>query len=262
MPRKALRGLVPSLLLVALPTATSAVAQPTSSSTYSPFPERPLAPPKSRPIKVALLISQNTTLIDIAGPLQTFGQVRARAPAGFVAGPDNLEVQPDGTYFPFQTYTVSETRTPIHAGATAQAHLTITPDYTFEDAPEPDIVVVGAQSGKDENYLGYLRRMANDGKLVLSVCTGVGQIAQAGLLDGRYATSHHDFISQFQQRYPKIHWVADKAYVHSAPMIYTAGGETSGFELALHIVELYFGRDAAVATARSMEYRGPAWQKI
>ena len=44
-------------------------------------------------------------------------------------------------------------------------------------------------------------------------------------------------------------------------MIYTAGGETSGFELALHIVELYYGHAMAVETARSMEYRGPDWQK-
>jgi transcriptional regulator GlxA family with amidase domain len=44
-------------------------------------------------------------------------------------------------------------------------------------------------------------------------------------------------------------------------MIYTAGGETSGMELALHVTELYFNRDIAVRTARYMEYRGPAWQK-
>ena len=44
------------------------------------------------------------------------------------------------------------------------------------------------------------------------------------------------------------------------PRIYTAGGETSGIELALHIVELYFDHDVAVKTARYTEYRGPAWQ--
>jgi len=49
--------------------------------------------------------------------------------------------------------------------------------------------------------------------------------------------------------------------VHSAPMIYTAGGEMSGIELALHIVELYFDHDVAVKTARYMEYRGPKWQQ-
>ena len=53
----------------------------------------------------------------------------------------------------------------------------------------------------------------------------------------------------------------DKAWVHSAPRVYTAGGETSGIELSLHIVELYYDHDMAVKTARYMEYRGPDWQK-
>ena len=96
---------------------------------------------------------------------------------------------------------------------------------------------------------------------MLSVCTGVSKFAEAGLLDGKEATSHHDFIAGFEKKYPKVHFIRDKAWVHSAPNIYTAGGETSGIELALHIVELYYDHDMAVKTARYMEYRGPNWQK-
>ena len=95
---------------------------------------------------------------------------------------------------------------------------------------------------------------------MLSVCTGASILAYAGLLDGRSATTHHDYIDQFQKRFSNVNWIRDRAYVHSAPRIYTAGGETSGFELALHIIELYWNHDVAVKTARSMEYRGPAWQ--
>jgi transcriptional regulator GlxA family with amidase domain len=95
---------------------------------------------------------------------------------------------------------------------------------------------------------------------MLSVCTGASKFAQAGLLDGMDATTHHDYIDSFQKRFPKVTFVRDRAYVHSAPMIYTAGGETSGIELALHIVELYFDHNVAVKTARYMEYRGPDWQ--
>jgi len=138
--------------------------------------------------------------------------------------------------------------------------MTLVPDYTFADAPEADIVVVGAQSGNSLPYLDYLRLMTAHGRLMLSVCTGVSKFAQAGILDGKEATGHHDFIEGLQQRFPKIHFLRDKAWVHSAPMIYTAGGETSGIELALHIVELYFDHEAAVKTARYMEYRGPDWQ--
>ncbi len=200
--------------------------------------EARLVLPKSGVVKVAFVVSDQATLIDVAGPMQTFDQVQSPGTTGF------------------QTFTVSETRKPIKAGT-----LTIVPDYTFADAPDADIVVVGAQSGNTAPYLDYLRRRAAKGTLMLSVCTGVSKFAQAGLLDGLEATSHHDFIDQFQARFPKVRFLKDRAWVHSAPHIYTAGGETSGIELALHIIELYFDHAAAVRTARYMEYRGPDWQR-
>ena len=200
-------------------------------------PERKFEVPKSGIIKVAFVISDRATLIDMAGPMQVFDQVQSPGTTGI------------------QTFTVSETRAPVKVGT-----VSIVPDYTFDNAPDADVVVVGAQTGNDEHYLGYLRHMASSGKLMLSVCTGASKFAQAGLLDGMDATTHHDSIDSFQKRFPQIHFIRDRAYVHSAPLIYTAGGETSGIELALHIVELYWDHDVAVKTARYMEYRGPAWQ--
>ncbi len=194
--------------------------------------------PKSGVVKVAFVVSNDATLIDIAGPMQVFDQVQSPGQTGF------------------QTFTVSASRAPIHAGT-----MTVVPDYTFDTAPDADIVVVGAQSGVSAPYMDYLRRMTGRGKLMLSICTGVAKFAEAGILDGLQATSHHDFIDIFQKKFPKIHFLRDKAWVHSAPMIYTAGGETSGIELALHVVELYYDHDVAVKTARYMEYRGPAWQR-
>ena len=215
------------LLFAMLLSATSAFAAP---------PETRFTLPRSGPVRVAFVVSDNATLIDVAGPMQVFDQV-----------------QPPGTEF--QTFTISETRKPIKIGT-----MTIVPDYTFADAPAADIVVVGAQTGDSPPYLDYLRRMTARGRLMLSICTGVSKFAKAGILDGLEATSHHDFIDIFQKTYPKVHFLRDKAWVHSAPRIYTAGGETSGIELALHIVELYFDHDVAVRTARYMEYRGPNWQ--
>lgn len=200
-------------------------------------PNERLSLPHPGELKVAFVVSNNTTLIDIAGPMQVFDQIQAPG-------------------VPFLTFTVSETRKPIKAGT-----MTIVPDYTFADAPRADIVVEGAQSGNSPPYLDYLRRMTAGGTLMLSVCTGASEFAQAGILDGLNATTHHDFIEVFQKRYPKVHFLANKAWVHSAPRIYTAGGETSGIELALHIVELYYGHNVAAKTARYMEYRGPDWQR-
>lgn len=226
------------LLTIAAMACSAGACAGSAKAAADEAPERAFALPASGIVKVAFVVSDHATLIDVAGPMQVFDQVQSPGTSGF------------------QTYTVSETRQPIKAGT-----LTITPDYTFADAPDPDIVVVGAQSGVSPPYMNYLRQMTARGKLMLSVCTGAAKFAKAGILDGLQGTSHHDFIAGFQQTYPKVKWVPNRAYVHSSPRIYTAGGETSGIELALHITELYFNHSVAVQTARYMEYRGPAWQK-
>ena len=222
----------------ALALLFNAAACSTPARAVTEAPEKRFSLPASGVVKVAFVVSDRATLIDVVGPMQTFDQVQSPGQTGF------------------DTYTVSESRNPIKSGK-----LTIIPDYTFADAPEPDIVVEGAQTGVSEPYLNFLRTMAARGKLMLSVCTGVSKFAEAGLLDGLPATSHHDYIAGFEKTYPKTNWLRDRAYVHSAPMIYTAGGETSGIELALHITELYFNHDVAVKTARYMEYRGPDWRR-
>jgi transcriptional regulator GlxA family with amidase domain len=224
------------LAMVGCATACGGDAAGASASTEAPEVKLPLT--RSGIMKVAFLVSDQATLIDVAGPMQVFDQVQSPGSTGF------------------QTYTVSETRQPIKAGT-----LTIVPDFTFADAPDPDIVVVGAQTGRSAPYMDYIRSMTAKGKLMLSVCTGAAKFAQAGILDGHEATSHHDFIESFKKTYPKAIWIPDRAWVHSAPNIYTAGGETSGMELALHVVELYFDHDVAVNTARYMEYRTPAWEQ-
>jgi transcriptional regulator GlxA family with amidase domain len=56
--------------------------------------------------------------------------------------------------------------------------------------------------------------------------------------------------------------VRDRRYVQSSPAIFTAGGESSGIDLALHIVQLYFGRTAAEQTAKQMEYDGKGWMAV
>jgi transcriptional regulator GlxA family with amidase domain len=231
MNQRVLVDILPALL------STLIMASLTSASAAN-VPEAKLTMPKSGIAKVAFVVSPDATLIDLVGPMQTFDQAQAPGKEGF------------------ETFTVSESRTPLKSG-----NLTIIPDYTFENAPDPDIVVVGAQRGDNENYMGYLRRMNERGKLMLSVCTGAAKFAQAGILDGKEAATHHDYVDSLQQKYPKVHFVRDKAWVHSAPTIYTAGGEMSGIELALHIVELYYDHDVAVKTARYMEYRGPDWQR-
>ena len=201
-------------------------------------PETKLPLPSTGVLKAAFVVSERFTLIDVAGPMQVFDQVQA-------PGQEAIE-----------TFTVAETKTPITVHG-----LTIIPQYTFDTAPAADIIVVGAQSADTPKFYDYLRNTKKQGKLMLSVCTGAFKFARAGLLDGLPATTHRDYLDQFAREFPKISVLRERPWVHSAPTIYTAGGETSGIELALHITELYWGHDVAVKTARYMEYRGPDWQR-
>src|SRR3954452_780243 len=132
------------LTIVAMACSAGACAG-SAKAAADEAPERAFALPASGIVKVAFVVSDQATLIDIAGPMQVFDQVQSPGTSGF------------------QTFTVSETRKPIKAGT-----LTIVPDYTFADAPEADIVVVPAQIGSSAPYLDYLRGMTKRGKLMLS----------------------------------------------------------------------------------------------
>jgi transcriptional regulator GlxA family with amidase domain len=94
----------------------------------------------------------------------------------------------------------------------------------------------------------------------MSVCTGAFQLARAGLLEGKAATTHHDFYDAFARDFPAVHLKTGLRFVESAPHIATAGGLTSGIDLALRTVERYFGRETAQRTADYMEYSGTGWQ--
>ena len=81
------------------------------------------------------------------------------------------------------------------------------------------------------------------------------------MLDGKHATTHHDFFDEFERRFPKVTLDRGARYVQSAPHVFSSGGLTSGVDLALHIVALYYGKAAAHGTARYMEYR-PATESL
>jgi transcriptional regulator GlxA family with amidase domain len=154
----------------------------------------------------------------------------------------------------FHLFTVGASKNPVHTSG----GMTIIPDYSFDDAPPARIVVIPAQRG-DAKLADWLRLRDKDADVVMSVCTGAFQLGKAGLLDGKQATTHHDFYSQFEKAFPKATLVRGRRYVQSDEVIYTAGGLTSGIDLALHVLVEYFGHDFAQKTADYMEYQGTGW---
>jgi transcriptional regulator GlxA family with amidase domain len=100
---------------------------------------------------------------------------------------------------------------------------------------------------------------AKTADITMSVCTGASMLAAYGLLDHQRATTHHMFADDMQRKYPAVHFVTGLRYIDNGNVA-TAGGLSSGIDLALHVVERYYGREIAQATSDYMEYKGDLWK--
>ena len=76
----------------------------------------------------------------------------------------------------------------------------------------------------------------------MSVCTGAFQLARAGLLAGKSATTHHDFTDALAKEFPDVEVPARAALRREREDLRRPGGLTSGIDLALRVVERYYGR--------------------
>jgi len=92
----------------------------------------------------------------------------------------------------------------------------------------------------------------------MSVCTGAFVLAKTGLLDGKSATTFHGAFGKFAMKFPNIDLKRGARFVENGNLA-TAGGLSSGIDLALRVVERYYGREVAQQTAYTMEYQGQGW---
>ena len=198
-----------------------------------------LTPPVSGPIPVAFLISDDAVVIDFAGPWEVFGNV-------MVGG--RMDV--------FRCYTVSETSRAIKASG----GMIVTPDYTLETAPAPRVLVIPAQSNSSHAVLEWIRHSSKAADLVMSVCTGAYLLAQTGLLAGKSATTHHGSYVDLSMKFPDIQVRRGVRFVEDGNLA-SSGGLSCGIDLAMRVVERYFGREQAVQTAFDMEYQGEGWMR-
>lgn len=232
--RQLVQGLAACGLMAALPSSSVRANSPASDPAQAP----PLNPPARGSIPVAFVISEDAVVIDFCGPWEVFQNVHIanRADA------------------PFTLYTVADTTRPIRA----TGGLKIIPDYDFRSAPPPKVIVIPAQSGRSEAMMDWIRRSSKSADLTMAVCTGAFVLAKTGLLSGKSATTHHSSYVTLAMDFPDITVKRGARFVEEGNLA-TAGGLSSGIDLALRVVERYFGRDAATATAYYMEYQGQGW---
>jgi transcriptional regulator GlxA family with amidase domain len=201
------------------------------------------------PIKVAMVIEQGATIIDFAGPMEVFQDVMLTPDGSPVTG------YKDDMISPFEIYTVSEKKELVQTSS----GMKVMPDYTYADAPAPHIVLIPAQGGQGTARLEWLKKVSGTADYMVSVCTGAFILARSGLLDGKSASTHHWFWDPFAKNFPQVKLEKGVRFVDNGKVL-TAGGLTSGIDLALHIVERYYGRGIAQATADYMEYQSDGWK--
>ena len=141
---------------------------------------------------------------------------------------------------------------------TAQ-QLPVQAETTFPALDPDDLLLVPGWRGvrlRDHGavpaaLLDRLRRHHAAGGTVASVCAGAEALGQAGLLDGRRSTTHHEHQDELAARYPRAHVVRDVLYTEDDRVV-TSAGIASGIDLALHLVATRHGPAAAARVARTM----------
>lgn len=187
---------------------------------------------------VAILIFDDVEVLDFTGPFEVFN----------VAGE---LIQPA----PFHTYTVAGKPGPI----TARGKLSINPHYTIENCPAPHILLIPGGVGtrpllNDAVLLDWIQSQYARVELLLSVCTGALVLAQAGLLDGLSATTHHTTFDLLRRISPTTSVIENERFVANGRII-TAGGITAGIDMSIAVARKLLPEDQVALILKEMEYQ-------
>jgi transcriptional regulator GlxA family with amidase domain len=212
-------------------TATGIAAFCAPHSAFARSGARDLVP-RAGGLKVAVVVGNQATVIDFAGPWEVFQDAGRNRPS-----------------VGFELYMVSDAVKPLRASG----GMTIVPQYDYTTAPEPDVVFMGAQGEHTPAKIAWIKHASQRASLVISNCTGAFLLAKTGLLDGLSATTHHDFYDKFEAEFPHVSLARGPRYVEHGKIM-TGGGLSSGIEVALRAVERFYGSDETARTAYYMEY--------
>jgi transcriptional regulator GlxA family with amidase domain len=136
--------------------------------------------------------------------------------------------------------------------------LGMTPHVALSDVERSDVVIVSTSKldldlafVENSALLPWLRRQHAQGALVVGVCMGAAYLAEAGLLDGRMATTHWGLSDRFAERYPQVDWRPD-LFVTEDSRLLCSGGVFASIDVSLYLVEKLCGHEVAVQCAKSM----------
>jgi transcriptional regulator GlxA family with amidase domain len=182
--------------------------------------------------KIAVVIFPDFQILDATGPIAAF-EIAGRISPGAYA----LEVLAAG------------------GGEVASSSGVRMVARPLDEAPYDTLVVAGGNGSR--NFAGlqptfdWLRRRAASARRTASVCSGAYLLAEAGLLDGKRATTHWSRSDDFARRYPSVRLEPDRIFVRQGE-VWTSAGITAGIDLALALIEDDLGGAVAKRTAQQL----------
>ncbi|TIW30345.1 MAG: GlxA family transcriptional regulator, partial [Mesorhizobium sp.] len=179
---------------------------------------------------VAIVIHPGFQLLDAAGPTAAFEIAGRFAPGSYelaMLAPGGREVE-----------------------SSSGVRLTTAP---LRDGRFDTVIISGGEIVRSlaaaEQIAAWLKRVG--ARRIASVCSGAYLLAEAGLLNGRRATTHWASTDDFARRYPRISVDADRIFVHDGD-VWTSAGISAGIDLALALIEDDLGQDVARRTAQQL----------
>ena len=191
---------------------------------------------------VGILLFNEVEVLDFAGPFEVFSLAEA--------------ANTSDKYF--KVIIIAEHQ----ASISARNGLKVIPDYSFDNHPNIDILVIpggyGAEKVEINNpvVIAWIISQAKLTKLTLSVCTGALLLAKAGLLAGKSATTHWMDLENLAS-YPNIEVIANTRFVDASDKttnIITSAGISAGIHASLYCVEKLIDSQTMQTTARRMEF--------
>jgi transcriptional regulator GlxA family with amidase domain len=180
---------------------------------------------------VGFLVFPEFNILDLSGPLAAFDVPRH-------------EVRPA----PYRLTAYSE------AGGEVVSSCGVSVNTVALDRARLDtLIVVGGRgavaASQTPSLVDLVKRTSKRTRRVASVCSGAFVLAEAGLLDGRRATTHWEYVSRLQRGYPRVRVELDQIYLRDGNL-WTSGGVTAGIDLSLAMIDEDLGPLAAQRAAR------------
>ena len=192
-----------------------------------------------------IVLFDEVEVLDYCGPFEVFSVTRLDEA--------HRRAQPS----PFQVVLVAQTEQPI----VTTGGMRVLPEVNFARCPPLDILVVPGGWGTraamhDPGMQAFVTARARQVELLASVCTGALILGQAGLLEGRRATTHWLALDLLHESFARVR-VDRTSHVVEDGAVLTSAGIAAGIDLALTVVARCYGEAVARATARYMEYPFP-----